>query len=103
MGGCPLPLAWVTVTPETNQQAEMIRLRSGSYYSPDFSLSGVPVRIAIPYPAPYDAGRGTLSVLHSGGYVTLDLNPAWHLTAQETSGSHQVTWQPSQHCKQSNG
>jgi hypothetical protein len=101
--GCPLPLAWVTVTPEANQPTEMIRLRSGSYYSPDFSLSGVPVRIAIPFPAAYDAGHGTLTVLHSGGNVTLGLNPAWHLTAQETSGSRLVTWQPGQNCKQSNG
>jgi hypothetical protein len=101
--GCPLPLAWVTVTPAAGQPTGTIRLRSGSYYSPDFNLSDVPVRIAIPYPAPYEAGHGTLTALHSGGNATLTLRPAWHLTAQGPSGRHQVTWQPSQRCKQPNG
>jgi hypothetical protein len=101
--GCPLALAWVTVTHVAGQSIGTIRLRSGSYYSPEFNLSGVPVRIAVPYPAPYETGHGTLTALHSGGDATVILRPAWHLTAQEPSGTHQVTWQPSQRCKRLNG
>ena len=69
-GGCPVPLAWITVSPAAGQQKGTIRLRSGRYFSPDFVLSGVPVRIAIPYPAPYETGHGDLTVLHAGGSAT---------------------------------
>ena len=102
-GSCPVPLAWITVSPAAGPQGETIRLRSGHYFSPDFVLSGAPVRIAIPYPAPYETGHGDLTVLHTGGNATVALRPAWHLSSQDTSVTHEVTWKSSQHCKQPNG
>jgi hypothetical protein len=102
-GGCPLPLAWIAVSPAAGQHGETIRLRSGHYFSPNFVLSDVPVRIAIPYPAPYEIGHGTLTVLHTGGNATVALRPAWHLSSQDTSVTHDVTWHSSQHCKQPGG
>jgi hypothetical protein len=102
-GGCPLPLAWIVVSPAAGQHGETIRLRSGHYFSPNFVLSDVPVRIAIPYPAPYETGHGTLTVLHTGGNATVALHPAWHLSSQDTTMTHDVTWNSSQRCKQPNG
>src|ERR1700742_206569 len=78
-GGCTVPLAWIIVSPATGQHGQAIRLRSGHYFSPDFVLPGGPVRIAIPYPAPFETGHGTLTVLHTGGNATVALRPAWHL------------------------
>jgi hypothetical protein len=102
-GTCLLPLAWVTVAAASGQSAETIRLRSGSYFSPVFKLSDMPVRIAIPYPAPYEIGHGTLTVLHEGGDATIALRPAWHLAAGQATTAHEVTWHPDKHCDRPNG
>jgi hypothetical protein len=91
------------VTPAAGQSQETVRLISGGYYSPIFKLSGTPVRIAIPYPAPYDSGHGVLTMLHTGGDASVALRPALLLTTQNTSITRQVTWQPGQICKPSNG
>ena len=40
--GCALPLAWVAVSSMAGQPAGSVRLRSGTYFSPDFKLSDVP-------------------------------------------------------------
>ena len=102
-GNCPLNLAWVMVSSATGKPMETIRLISGSYYSPIFKLSEAPVKIAIPYPAPYRTGHGTLTVLHTGGSAMVALRPAWHLSAQDTSTTHEVTWHPEKGCAPPNG
>lgn len=101
--GCSLPLAWVSVSPVAGQPGVTVRLKSGAYYSPDFKLSDSPVRIAIPYPAPYETGHGTLTALHGGGIATIALHPPWHLSAQDAITTHEVTWHPSKRCKQPDG
>ncbi len=101
--GCPRPLASIVVSAVAGQPAGTVRVRSGSYYSPEFKLSGAPVRIAIPYPAAYETGHGTLTVLHNGGDAKVALMPPWRLTAQIASVAHEVTWRPNQRCKQPNG
>jgi hypothetical protein len=58
--GCPQPLAWVSLARAKPGPPMTIRLRSGNYISPTFNLAGAPVRVAIPYPAPYEIGQGTL-------------------------------------------
>ena len=100
---CPLPLAWVTVSPAAGQPKGTVRLISGSYYSPIFALSDVPVRIAVPFPSSYETGHGMLTVLHTGGGVTIALRPAWPLPAQDASVTHEVTWHFSKRCMRPNG
>jgi hypothetical protein len=100
---CKQPLAWLTLAGEAGQQAVKVRLRSGAYLSPVFELSNVPVRVAIPFPGPYETGRGTLQAMHSGGGATVALLPAWHLPLPDGASAHEVTWHPAPRCKQSNG
>jgi hypothetical protein len=77
-----------------------IRLRSGNYISPNFSLTDAPVRVALPYPAPYEAGHGTLSVIAVGGEATVSLLPPWRVVGGSGLASHEVTWHPRIRCRQ---
>jgi hypothetical protein len=101
--GCPEPLAWVTVARAPGQPAGTVRLGSGTYYSPVFDLSDVPVRVAIPYPGPYEAGHGMLTVMAAGGRAMVALRPAWQVPTQGGAARHEVTWHPSDRCKSSHG
>jgi hypothetical protein len=102
-GQCSVPLAWITLSRTANLGDTTVRLKSGNYFSPVFKLTDRPVRVAIPYPASYAVGHGTLMVLHAGGDITLSLAPPWHLSAQATSVAHEVTWSTSEGCRRSNG
>jgi hypothetical protein len=102
-GGCPRPLAWVSLVRTTGEPAGTVRLRSGTYFSPTFNLSDMPVRVAIPYPGPYEAGRGVLMAMNAGGSAIIALLPAWHMSAQGGEGTREVTWRISDRCKQPDG
>ena len=75
-----------------------IRLQSGSYFSPAFELTDRPVRVAVPYPAPYAAGRGTMAVLGATTSAIVALRPAWAVVAGRPAQTRNVTWQPSGRC-----
>jgi hypothetical protein len=100
---CRNPLAWVALAAEAGQPSVKVRLRSGHYLSPVFDLSNVPVRIAIPYPGPYQTGRGTLEAMHTGGGAIIALLPAWHVPWPDGATVHEVTWRPNQRCAQPDG
>jgi hypothetical protein len=100
---CPVPLAWVTVAPASRPTGQTVRIQSGSYYSPNFTLSDVPVRIAVPYPAPLQTGHGSLIILHSEGTITVALRPPMEIPGLEASAKRSVTWDPTSRCKQPNG
>jgi hypothetical protein len=97
-GGCPQPLAWVSVAQTSGQPPGQVRLRSGNYISPTFSLSEVPVRVAIPYPGPYETGHGRLTALDAGGSATIALLPAWRVPARDGGATREVTWHATRHC-----
>ena len=101
--GCPLPLAWVSLVGAPGQPTGTVRLQSGSYFSPVFNVTDMPVRVAIPYPAPYEAGHGTLTALEAGGGALISLLPVWHVSAQAGGATHGVSWPVNSRCKQPNG
>ncbi|MGA9868046.1 MAG: hypothetical protein WBQ75_16600 [Acetobacteraceae bacterium] len=101
-GGCPRPLAWVSLGRAAAQPAGTVRLRSGTYFSPVFKLTDIPVRIAIPYPGPYETGHGTLMAMNAGGSAIVALVPAW-VSARGGEATREVTWHPSKRCKQPGG
>jgi len=72
---CKVPLAWVTLMQGPETEGEMVRVRSGAYLSPPFRLTAAPQRIAIPYPAPYPAGRGVLRLVGVARKVEFHLTP----------------------------
>jgi len=96
---CPQPLAWVSLTRAKPGPPMTIRLRSGNYISPTFNLADAPVRVAIPYPAPYEIGQGTLSVIATGGDAIVSLLPPWRAPGGASVISHQVTWRPRGSCQ----
>jgi hypothetical protein len=71
---CKVPLAWVTLT-QRNGHGGMVRIRSGSYLSPPIKLTPAPQRVAVPYPAPYPAGRGVLQLIGEADQVGFYLTP----------------------------
>ncbi len=102
-GSCRRPLAWVSLVSAPGEPPSHIRLISGSYYSPVFEVSATPVRVAIPYPAPYETGHGALSAIDVGGSTTISLLPAWRVSAQDGKTTHVVTWHPVKNCSARNG
>ena len=95
---CSCQLAWVTIMRSPNQPSGRIRLQSGAYVSPAFELTDAPVRVALPYPAPYAAGRGTILVLGTTSDAVVALTPAWHVPAQGGLHARAVSWTPMAVC-----
>ncbi len=95
---CGARLAWVTLSRPNGNEARRARLRSGNYFSPPFTITTMPVRVAIPYPAPYESGRGVLTILGADENLTVALTPAWHVPANTGTATHAVTWHPVANC-----
>lgn len=95
---CKAPIAWVTLTKRPGSAGGWVRLRSGSYLSPVFHATEVPQRIAHPYPAPYQAGRGVLWVIGEGSGLTINLNPGWNIPSLNGAAPINVVWTPSNPC-----
>ena len=102
-GGCRLPLASVSLVSAPGQPPGHIRLISGTYVSPVFEVSAAPVRVAIPFPAPYEIGHGILTAMGDGGSATIALLPAWRVSAADGKTTHAVTWTPVKNCGPRNG
>jgi hypothetical protein len=102
-GSCRRPIAWVSLVSAPGEPPSHIRLISGSYYSPNFEVSATPVRVAIPYPAPYETGHGVLTAIDVGGSATVALLPAWRVSAQDEKTSRAVIWHPVKSCNPRNG
>jgi hypothetical protein len=97
-GECRRPLAWVSVVSAPGEPPSRVRLISGTYYSPTFDVSATPVRVALPFPAPYETGHGTLTAIDVGGSATISLLPAWRVSAQDGKTTRAVTWHPVKNC-----
>jgi hypothetical protein len=97
-GECRRPLAWVSLVSAQGEPPSHIRLISGTYYSPAFEVSATPVRVAIPFPAPYETGQGMLTAIDVGGSATVSLLPSWHISAQDGKATRAVSWQPRNRC-----
>jgi hypothetical protein len=97
-GSCRRPLAWVTLVSAPGESPSRIRLISGSYYSPLFEVSATPIRVALPFPAPYETGQGVLTAIDAGGSATISLLPAWRVSVQDGKTTRPVTWHPVKSC-----
>jgi hypothetical protein len=100
--GCRRPLAWVSLVSAPGEPPSRIRLISGTYYSPIYEVSAAPVRVALPFPAPYERGHGALTAIDVGGSATISLLPAWRVSAQDGKTTHAVTWHPVKSCSPRN-
>jgi len=72
---CSVPLAQVAIWKIPGASGGAIRIRSGSYISPVFTLTDAPQRVAIPFPAPYASGQGVISVEGAANGAVIGLRP----------------------------
>lgn len=95
---CSKPMASVTIGGQTGSQAGTIRLKSGAYVSPPFQVTDAPQRVAIPFPAPYPAGKGLLVVEGEASGIMISLYPNWRIEALHGLLTHEVVWEPLKPC-----
>jgi hypothetical protein len=95
---CRIPLVSMTIAKGTAQIGSTIRIRSGSYVSPYFTVTDGLQRIALPYPAPYGAGAGTLVVEGNATGAILGLTPTKVLEDLPTAQSIPVVWRAVSPC-----
>jgi hypothetical protein len=93
---CKAPLAEVMLKNAPGATPGVVRIRSGSYVSPPFTLTDAPQRIAIPFPTPYQSGRGVIVVEGASTGATISLYP----TNTVTSASFPINiwWTPQKSC-----
>jgi hypothetical protein len=88
----------MTIAQGTAQIGSTIRIRSGSYVSPYFTITEGMQRIAVPYPAPYGAGAGTFVVEGNATGAILGLTPTKVLVDLPTAQSIPVVWRAVSPC-----
>ncbi|MGY2050124.1 hypothetical protein [Methylobacterium sp. JK268] len=94
---CRAPLAVVSVARAGPSRAP-IRIRSGSYVSPEIVPTDAVQRVALPYPAPYPEGRGTLTVEGDPANLGVYLSPGWRFDPATGTAAISVVWQPRNLC-----
>jgi hypothetical protein len=95
---CRIPLVSMTIARGTAQVSSTLRIRSGSYVSPYFTVAEGMQRIAVPYPAPYGSGAGTFVVERNATGAILGLTPTKVLLDLPTAQSIPVWWRPVSPC-----
>jgi hypothetical protein len=95
---CSVPLAQVAIWKTPGASGGAIRIRSGGYISPAFTLTDAPQRVAIPFPAPYATGRGVISVEGAADGAVISVSPAWYINSLVGSASLNVVWTPKDPC-----
>ncbi|MDN3274890.1 hypothetical protein QWJ07_11580 [Frankia sp. RB7] len=95
---CKTPLVSMTIEKGTAPVGSTIRIRSGSYVSPYFTVTEGMQRIAMPYPAPYGAGAGTFVVEGTATGSILGLTPTKVMVDLPNALSIPVVWRPSKPC-----
>lgn len=95
---CKIPLVSMTIEKGTAQIGSTLRIRSGSYVSPYFTVTEGMQRIAMPYPAPYGAGAGTFVVEGTATGSILGLTPTKVMVDLPTALSIPVVWHPGKPC-----
>lgn len=95
---CRIPLVSMTIAKGTAPIGSTLRIRSGSYVSPYFTVAESMQRIAVPYPAPYGAGAGTFVVEGNATGAILGLTPTKVLLDLPTAQSIPVVWRATTSC-----
>ena len=95
---CKEPLDYVVLQAQAGPPPLSVRIRSGAYQSPSILLTESPRRVAIPFPAPYLAGKGELFVEGALRPVTIWLTPGRIVGADPASAHIPVVWTPANPC-----
>jgi hypothetical protein len=95
---CKIPLVSMTISKGTAAVGSIVRIRSGTYVSPYFTVTEAMQRIAVPYPAPYGSGAGTFIVEGNANGAILGLTPTKTLLDLPGTQSIPVVWRAVSPC-----
>jgi hypothetical protein len=95
---CKIPLASMTISRGTAAIGSTVRIRSGSYVSPYFTITENMQRIAVPYPSPYGSGAGVIVVEGNATGAVLGLTPTKVLIELPGSQNIPVVWRAKDPC-----
>jgi hypothetical protein len=95
---CKAPIASAVLTNAPGAGPRIVQIRSGNYISPPFTLSDVPQRVAFPYPAPFEAGKGVLSIEGAVKGTTVTLHPTATVDPPAPSYVINVWWPVGKSC-----
>ena len=89
---CKIPLVSMTIQRGTAPLGSTIRIRSGNYVSPYFTVTDAMQRIAVPYPAPYGSGSGIFTFEGTAKGVVMGLTPTKAILDLPGSQTLPVVW-----------
>jgi hypothetical protein len=95
---CSTPLVSMTIERGSAALGSVIRIRSGNYTSPYFTVADAMQRFAVPYPAPYGSGSGTFIVEGNATGAILGLTPTKVLLGLPDAQSIPVVWRAVSPC-----
>ena len=95
---CKIPLASMTIAKGTAAIGSTIRIRSGSYVSPFFTVTEAMQRIAVPYPAAYGSGAGIFVVEGNAKGAILGLTPTKVMIELPGAQTIPVVWRAVSPC-----
>lgn len=95
---CRAPLGQMRLSKMAADAGGVVRIRAGNYLSPAFNIADGPINIAVPFPAPYETGKGEITVEGAAKDVFVELTPGLKI---DTTGGVQripVIWNTSKPC-----
>lgn len=95
---CKIPLASLTIAKGTAAIGSTIRIRSGSYVSPYFTVTEAMQRVAVPYPAPYGAGSGIITIEGNAQGAIIGLSPSKVMINLPAAQTIPVAWRTGNPC-----
>jgi hypothetical protein len=95
---CKVPMVSLTLARGSAALGSTVRIRSGSYVSPYFTVTDAMQRIAVPYPAPYGSGAGTFIIEGTATGAILGITPTKVLIDLPGSQTIPVVWRAVSPC-----
>jgi hypothetical protein len=96
---CKAPLSTVQIWHDPSAPDSSVQIKSGGYTSPPILLTSAPQTVALPYPAPYATGAGTLTLLGAAKGVDFALSPTLSFATLSGAQPVSVVWTPGNPCQ----
>ncbi len=86
------------ISKTTADAGGVVRIRAGNYLSPAFNVADGPINVAVPFPGPYEAGKGEVVIEGAAKDVFVEFTPG--LKIDTTAGVRRVPvfWDTSKPC-----
>ena len=95
---CRAPLASMRLSKTAANGGGVVRIRAGNYLSPAFNVTDGPITVAVPFPGPYEAGKGEIVIEGAAKDVFVQLNPGLTVDTTEAVKRIPVIWDTSKPC-----